>query len=102
MSVYPNYRLGEWEGSPCDTLNGQRPGDGFTHLPYEPPAEAQRKEGYTLLPPIGKPLPPGQTPPEIPILDLVMPPWEDFGRRPGQLPLLLLERTEKPTPDHRP
>lgn len=102
MSVYPNYRLGEWEGSPCDTLNGQRPGDGFTHLPYEPPAEAQRKEGYTLLPSIGKPLPPGQTPPEIPILDLVMPPWEDFGRRPGQLPLLLLERTEKPTPDHRP
>jgi hypothetical protein len=36
LAHYPNYRLGELEGSPCDTLNGQRPGDGFVKsYPYE-------------------------------------------------------------------
>jgi hypothetical protein len=29
FQTFPNYRLGELDGSPCDTLNGQRPGDGF-------------------------------------------------------------------------
>ena len=33
----PNYRLGEWETSPCDTLNAQQPGDGFVHHSYHPP-----------------------------------------------------------------
>lgn len=99
MSVYPNYRLGEWDGSPCDTLNGQRPGDGFTHLPYEPPRAEQRKEGYTLLPLLGKPLPAGQMPPEVPVIDFVVP-REDFARWPGRAPLPP-ERIEKPTPDHR-
>lgn len=48
---FPNYRLGEWEGSPCDTLNGQRPGDGFTATPYEP-ERFRRDTGYSVLPPI--------------------------------------------------
>ncbi|MFN0036010.1 MAG: hypothetical protein ACKVUS_13185 [Saprospiraceae bacterium] len=51
MCLFPNYRLGEWEGSPCDTLNGQRPGDGFAKSDWYPPALA-RPEGYTLLPPL--------------------------------------------------
>jgi len=53
MCLFPNYRLGEWEGSPCDTLNGQRPGDGFTKNDWYPPALA-KPEGYTLLPPLFK------------------------------------------------
>ncbi|MDX1913176.1 MAG: hypothetical protein SFV22_16905 [Saprospiraceae bacterium] len=40
---FPNYRLGEWEGSPCDTLNGQRPGDGFVKTSYEAFLERQAK-----------------------------------------------------------
>lgn len=31
----PNYRLGEWEDSPCDTINLQMPGDGFVRTWYE-------------------------------------------------------------------
>ncbi|MBN8685254.1 MAG: hypothetical protein J0L99_21600 [Chitinophagales bacterium] len=50
MCLYPNYRLAEWEASPCDTLNGQRPGDGFIKTDYLP-SEATRA-GYTLLPPL--------------------------------------------------
>lgn len=53
MCLFPNYRLGEWEGSPCDTINGQKPGDGFTKSNWYPPAEA-KIEGYTLLPPLFK------------------------------------------------
>ena len=34
----PNYRLGEWQTSPCDTLNAQQPGDGFVSNPYHPSA----------------------------------------------------------------
>jgi hypothetical protein len=40
---FPNYRLGEWEGSPCDTLNGQRPGDGFVKTSYEAFLERQAR-----------------------------------------------------------
>lgn len=101
MSVYPNYRLGEWEGSPCDTLNGQRPGDGFTHLPYEPPMAVQRKEGYTLLPPLSEPLPPEQAPPEAPMLDFVLPPPGEIWLWPKQLPALPTEKAVKPATDHR-
>lgn len=50
MCLYPNYRLAEWEASPCDTLNGQRPGDGFVKTTYAPPEAA--RAGYTLLPPL--------------------------------------------------
>ena len=49
MCIFPNYRLGEWEGSPCDTINGQKPGDGFVKSDWYPPAHA-KMEGYTLLP----------------------------------------------------
>lgn len=49
---FPNYRLGEWEASPCDTLNGQKPADGFTATPYEPERFFRRDTGYTVLPPI--------------------------------------------------
>jgi hypothetical protein len=48
---FPNYRLGEWEGSPCDTINFQKPGDGFAATPYEP-ERFRRDTGYTVLPPI--------------------------------------------------
>ncbi len=48
---FPNYRLGEWEGAPCDTINGQKPGDGFTASPYEP-ERFRRDTGYTVLAPI--------------------------------------------------
>ncbi len=34
----PNYRLGEWEAAPCDTLNAQQPNDGFVRNPYHPSA----------------------------------------------------------------
>lgn len=56
MCLFPNYRLGRWAGSPCDTLGYHGPGgDGFEHRAYEPPAAARNPAGYTLLPPIGKP-----------------------------------------------
>lgn len=51
MCLFPNYRLGEWEGSPCDTLNGQKPGDGFVRSDWYPPP-LNKTEGYTLLPPL--------------------------------------------------
>ncbi len=34
----PNYRLGELETAPCDTLNVQQPGDGFGSNLYHPSA----------------------------------------------------------------
>ena len=52
MCLFPNYRLGEWEGSPCDTLNFQQPGDGFEKTAYYPPA-FRKDTGYTILPAIG-------------------------------------------------
>ncbi|HMX41136.1 MAG TPA: hypothetical protein PKD78_12435, partial [Saprospiraceae bacterium] len=61
MCLFPNYRLGEWEGSPCDTVNGQKPGDGFTKTPYAPPPV--RSGGYSVLPALGKPAPPGSPAP---------------------------------------
>lgn len=52
MCLFPNYRLGEWEASPCDTINLQKPNDGFVKSAYAPPAQAP-PVGYTLLPPVG-------------------------------------------------
>ncbi|MCK6693892.1 MAG: hypothetical protein L6Q97_17560 [Thermoanaerobaculia bacterium] len=51
MPRFPNYRLGEWETSPCDTLNFQQPGNGFqkTYYPYE---WAQKDTSYRLMTPI--------------------------------------------------
>lgn len=54
MCLFPNYRLGEWEDAPCDTLNGQRPGSGFETSQYYPP-DQYKSAAYTLLSPIGKP-----------------------------------------------
>ncbi len=54
MCQFPNYRLGRWAGSPCDTLGFQGPG-GFEHRAYAPPAAQRNPGGYTRLPPIGKP-----------------------------------------------
>ena len=58
MCLFPNYRLGEWEGSPCDTLHAQQTGDGFVKSAWYPPAYTG-PEGYTLLPPLFPPAPPG-------------------------------------------
>ncbi len=55
MCLFPNYRLGAWAGSPCDTLEYQGPGGGFEHRAYGPPAQRRDQGAYTLLPPIGKP-----------------------------------------------
>ncbi len=66
MCQFPNYRLGEWEGSPCDTLNGQKPGDGFVKSDWYPPAVSNPK-GYTLLPPLFNGSPPsGKAPERVP------------------------------------
>ena len=51
INQFPNYRLGEWDGSPCDTLNAQKPGDGFVSTLYDA-AEISRDTAYTILPPI--------------------------------------------------
>ena len=71
MCLFPNYRLGEWEGSPCDTLNGGHPGDGFNHLPYLAPPGGP-PEAYRVLAPLGKPRKPGSVPPVPPPSPLEM------------------------------
>lgn len=48
---FPNYRLGEWEGSPCDSLNFQNSGDGFNATPYQS-GLYHRDTRYVVLPPI--------------------------------------------------
>ncbi len=53
LTQFPNYRLGEWDGSPCDTVNFQRPGDGFLAKQYAKGAAGpagQPDRSYTLLP----------------------------------------------------
>lgn len=50
---YPSYRLGEWQGSPCDTLNGGYADDGFTHIPYQPGTVRRDGGEYVVLPPLG-------------------------------------------------
>ncbi len=52
---FPHYRLGEYEGSPCDTLNAQQPDDGFYKSVYHPDdddASAQKdpEQDYILIP----------------------------------------------------
>jgi len=51
MCLFPNYRLGEWADSPCDTLASGKP--GFQPSQWYPPAQ-HKMEGYTLLSPIGR------------------------------------------------
>ena len=82
MCQFPNYRLGEWEGSPCDTLNGQKPGDGFVKSDWYPPAYS-KPEGYTLLPPLFKNAKPsGQDPVYVPnMAELAMKRRDEERRR---------------------
>ena len=51
---FPNYRLGEWEGALCDTINFQQPGDGFYASRYTPSeANAEKSllsEPYKIFP----------------------------------------------------
>jgi hypothetical protein len=35
VCYFPNYRLGAWEGSPCDTIQLQNPPPGFVKTSYE-------------------------------------------------------------------
>jgi len=63
MCHFPNYRLGEWEDSPCDTVNAQIAGDGFTKSDWYPPA-VSKPEGYTLFPPLFENAKPSNTPKE--------------------------------------
>jgi hypothetical protein len=35
VCYFPNYRLGAWEGSPCDTIQLQNPPPGFVNTQYE-------------------------------------------------------------------
>ncbi|MBL7826689.1 MAG: hypothetical protein JNJ57_08670 [Saprospiraceae bacterium] len=51
MCLYPHYRLGEWESSPCDTINGQKPGDGFMSSAWQDNAIRNLKD-YKILPPL--------------------------------------------------
>jgi hypothetical protein len=53
---FPHYRLGEYEGSPCDTLNTQKPDDGFYKSVYNASDEAEAQkdpEADFILIPIG-------------------------------------------------
>lgn len=55
MCQFPNYRLGEWQDAPCDTLQAQVPGDGFEYTWFTEADKTADKTGYRLLPPIGDP-----------------------------------------------
>ncbi len=52
---FPNYRLGAWAGSPCDTLADQRP--GFVKTTYEAFLERQAQGPNPAPPEPAKPLP---------------------------------------------
>jgi hypothetical protein len=53
MALFPEYQLGEWEGAPCDTLNGQRPDNGFVKSDWRSDGNRNQDE-YILLPPLFK------------------------------------------------
>ena len=84
MCLFPNYRLGEWEDSPCDTLNFQRPGNGFEKTAYRPPVFGTDTESMMLPPAGGKGKPANR--------DNALPP-----RRPriGEIALKRLEEQER-------
>lgn len=65
---FPNYRLGKWESSPCDTLHFQGTSDGFVATPYMP-VTFRCDSGYTLLPPIGGGACPDCTPRDLELLN---------------------------------
>lgn len=51
MPRFPNYRLGEWEDSPCDTLNAQKSDDGFFFTEYDF-SKIDVKTGFKLMSPV--------------------------------------------------
>ncbi|MEZ4939981.1 MAG: hypothetical protein R3D58_03875 [Saprospiraceae bacterium] len=63
MCLFPNYRLGEWEDAPCDTLNFQQPNDGFEKTAWYLP-DSRRDSGYVLLRPLGGPENQGENNPQ--------------------------------------
>lgn len=52
MIASPNYRLGEFEAAPCDTLNRQPPDDGFEKSHFGP-MDGRNIQGYTVWPAVG-------------------------------------------------
>jgi hypothetical protein len=48
---FPNYRLGTWAGSPCDTFGLALAAPGFTDMPYE--QRVQSREPYRLMSALG-------------------------------------------------
>lgn len=53
ICFFPNYRLGVWEGSPCDTLP-KRPSGGFSNTSYELFLERQAKAVHNQPVSVGK------------------------------------------------
>lgn len=52
VCYFPNYRLGVWEGSPCDTIQLQNPPPGFVKTSYEAFLEREaRFRPHVALPP---------------------------------------------------
>ncbi|MBL7775239.1 MAG: hypothetical protein JNK89_04510, partial [Saprospiraceae bacterium] len=70
ITQFPNYRLGKWQASPCDTLQAQGPpAEGFTHTPYQPEKLRTDGGGYTVLAPIATARCPDCTERELEILN---------------------------------
>lgn len=57
MGLFPNYRLGEWQDAPCDTLQGQRPNDGFEYSQFSKDDDnnTDGKFYYKVFTPLGDP-----------------------------------------------
>jgi hypothetical protein len=49
MPAFPNYRLGQWQDSPCDTLPQRPSGGDFISTPYLP---VHTDTSYRLLTPV--------------------------------------------------
>lgn len=70
LTQFPNYRLGKWQASPCDTLQAQGPpAGGFTHTPYQPDKLRTNDQGYAVLAPIATGSCPDCTERELEILN---------------------------------
>ena len=56
MCRTPNYRLGKWEGSPCDSIQLHHPPEGFSNTLYnDRNSNVEKKsEKYTVWPAIGQ------------------------------------------------
>ena len=54
----PYYKLGEWQGSPCDSLGFQQPNDGFVRTWYEPECWAPARQAGVKVVPLFPPGPP--------------------------------------------